>query len=1083
MKSLLLLCCLLAGNVWSQQPLIGVKDGQWLILQGASVTPLPVGYYDVGDFDEEGLTYFAISGKYGVLNSKGKVIIPVKFSRIRSQGHGYFTTLTDDGALLMRVTEDSLYIDSCTNWRSENPSWLTITQKKGSFLLNLPSAKRWDLSSEFKVEQQGFGYYSIADTTDQVMYFDRNGVQLKSPQESVVFYPEYLRVKQNGVDRVISESGDYVLPEGVVKLTYTDAFLQYSTKSNTVRVDPLGNSIFDVPFEDLIPGGRDRFIVIRNFKYGLIDASGAVLIPPNYNFLSPYGGLYLADTEQGSGIVKDDGSVVVPCIFSSVRQRGALYEVEAESGLKGLYSSISKKYLLEPKFRKIAISETKVRGWLNDQMRLVTYDEMHNVTDQLTIENPVSKYGTAMPQTGFDRRLFSVGWFYEKTTVFDNEGFTAGDIVKWGVRDNNDSIVAAARYPLPTYIPEMGFSLIYQGNKEFDWMGLHLKDTRIFGGIELDRGRNMGIQFISVDTLDGLSRDFVRFSSLEGLGYITKDNKVNKVFHIDHQDDMFVRFATSTVNEIVGCEDDVLEGIELSSYVWGEKKGGRTWSVNGNKFKRVLLPEAEWNFLSPTGTVLFERSFEFAERFKHETAIVKSEGNWGVVTSDSLIIPAEYSRIDRISELGDTVFLVMKSQGGLRFLDRKSNEIPLNIKSVVKVTEHFSIVDHGGYQSVINDQYEVISSVGETFRAVSESHFYTRVDRANQIFDAKGKHFATIDAKPRGVLFDAFVLIGEGSSYGLVDVFGDTIVPLIFTEIQQSGQFIVASGRKGNWLLSNTCELILDAGAARILVDSVTNNYAICENAKVKVYNRDGDRIWKGNKCSPELFVGNCLIALRNGTGSQSIVDPELVLPAYIKEVIPADEYGYLIETRQGFYFYDKNWVSHAAAAATERMEYLGSGVVSFKRDRTRALFSSNAGIKRFSGGINGTFSDGLLLMHSERKSHFITLDFNEVFDMEYSEAKPFNDGYSAVKLARGWTIIDANGNNKSLDSYGEIEVHGNGLFSTSKSSIFGIFESDGTPLLPVEYERIKVLDNDIIQAVKDGEIYYFKRDGTPLEY
>jgi len=1082
-KFLLFSWCLLAGTVWSQQPLVGVKDGLWLILDEGSTVSLPEGYYDVGDFDEEGLTFFAVSGKYGVINSKGTVVVPVQFSRIQAQGHGYFTTLTDEGALLMQVTPDSLIVDTCLSYTSENPFWLTVTQKEGTFLLNLPSSKRWDLSSEFKIEQQGFGYCSIADTTDLVLFFDDRGRQLQIPNESVVFYPEYIRVKQDNQDRIISKSGSYVLPDGVVKLEYTDAFLQYSTRENTVRVDPLGNMLFDVPFQDLLPGGRNRFIVIRDFKYGLIDASGTVLIQPTYDFLSPYGGLFLADTEQGSGILRDDGSVVVPCIFSSVRQRGALFEVEVESGLKGLYSSISKSYLLEPKFRKIAISETKVRGWLNDQMRLVTYDEMHKVIDQLTIENPISKYGAAMPQSGFDRRLFSVGWFYEKSAIFDNDGFTAGEVVKWGIRDSNDSIVAAARYPVPTYIPEMGFSLIFQGKKNFNWMGVEINNTGVFSGIELEKGKNMGLQFISVDTLDGLSRDFVRFSSIEGQGYITKDNKVNKVFHIDYQDDQFVRFATSTSNEIVGCEDDDPDGIELSSYMWGENKGPRTWSVNRNEYKKVQLPEAEWNFLSPTGAVLFERSFEFAERFKNETAIVKTEGNWGVITSDSLIIPAEYSRIERIPELGDTVFLVMKPQGGLLFLDRKSNEIPLNIKSLVKMTDHFAIVDRGGSQAVMNDQYEIISSVGEMFRAISERHFYTRVERENQIFDATGKHLATIEAKPRGVLFDAFILVGEGNSYGLLDVYGDTVVPFDFSEIQESGQYIVATGRKGNWLLSNACELLLDAGSARILVDSVTNNYAICENEKVKVYNREGDRIWKGSKCSPDIFVGNCLIVLRNGGGSQSIVDEALVLPVSVKSVIPAEEFGYILETREGFYFYDKNWVSYAEAAGAERLEYLGSGVVSLRRDKMKWLFSSAHGSERLVGRPEGEFGDGLLLIEEGRKSHFITLDYQEVFDMEYSQAKPFKDGFSAVKLARGWTIIDANGHNKSLDSYGEIEVHGNGLFSTSKSAIFGLFESDGTPLLPVEYERIKVLANDVIQAVKDGEIYYFKRDGTPMEY
>ncbi len=1084
-NSFVFLCFLfvVVTRVCSQQPLIGVKEGQWLLLDKGKTITLPKNYYDVGDFDQHGLAYFAVAGKYGVIDAKGNEVVAAQFNRIQSHGYGYFTTLTEDGGLLLQLKNDSIYVDSCLKWSVKDKYWMSVQKESGKFYLNLPSAKRWNLDSLYKIEQTGFGYCSLSDTSDHVTYFDHLGNAFEKEKESVVFYPDYVRVKRNLEDRIVTEAYTYLLPENVVRIEYTGAFLQYSTNTNTVRIDPMGKTILDVPFENVSPGGRDRLIVLRDFKYGLIDGSGTILIPAAYNFLAPHGEFFLAETEEGTGVIRVDGTTVVPCKYSNVRQRGALYEVETEAGLKGLYSTISGGYLLEPKFKKIAVSQDKVRGWLNTQLQIVTFDEKHQIVNQLTLDNTVSKFGGAMSQKGFDKRLFSIGWFYEKTPIFDAEGFSVGENLRWGIRDSQDSIISEPRYPTPIYVPEMDFSLIYLGKKEFNWMGMELSETMTFGGIELNKGRNMGIQFVSVDTLDGLSRDFVRFSSLEGMGYITKDNKVNKVLNIDYQDDEFVRFATSATNEIIGCEDNTPDGIQLSSYSWGAKKGPRSWSSNRKEYKMVQLPDAQWNYLTPSGTLLFNTPFEFAERFKFRTAIVKTEGKWGVINSDSLVIPAEFSRIDRMPELGDTIFRVMRSQGGLRFLDRQSNVIPLEIEKVVKMTRDYAIVMSNGKQLVINDKYEVVSTIGETYRNLTDRYFFTRIERENQIFDATGAHFATIAARPKDVFNDQLILAVDGNNFGLLDVFGDTLVPFEFTEIEALGEFIVARNRQTSWLLDVTGELLVDAGSARVLVDSITNNYAICENDKVFVYNSNGERIHKEKGIQPDVFVGNFLIELRNAGRSVNIVNDALVLPVSIKSITPVDHFGYILHTREGYEYFDKNWNAFAPCSKAVSLRYLGSGVVRVKSETGKFLFSPSYGKQAISGRPVGEFNSGYLLIENKRKYYYIGLNFGESFDLEYADAQPFQDGYAAVKLNRGWTIIDVNGFHKSLDSYGEIEVHGNGLFSTSKSALFGLFNSQGTEILPVEYERIKVMENNVIQAVKNGEIYYFKNDGTAIPY
>lgn len=1081
---LFLFVVLFFGNAWSQQPLIGVKEGQWVLIDQDKITRLPAEFYDVGDFDKAGLTYFAVAGKYGVLNSKGEVRIPAQYSRIQSLGYGYFGTLTEQGGLLIHLTSEGISIDSCSQWEISELNWVVVSREKSKYLMNVQSSQRWNLDSMYTIDQHQFGYFSIADSSDFVTYYDPAGVPLNSETESVSMYSNYVRLKRNSEDRIITENQSYLLPEGVLKLEYTDNFIQYSTAEFTVRKDPGGKVLLNVPYQDVLPGGHNRFIVQKNFKYGVLDSSGAVLIPAMYEWLEPYGDMYLADTDEGTGVLTNTGTLVVPCKFSAIRQKGALYEVEVASGLKGLYSTLSNKFLLEPKFKEIAVSEDKVRGWLNSQLQIVSYNEKHEITGQITLDNAVSRYGLAGTRKEFDKRLFSVGWFYTAQPIYDAQGFTSGESIRWGIRSMSDSLISEPRYPTPIYVPEMNFSLISLGKKSFNWMGMEKEKLDVFGGIELTQGKNMNIQLISVDTLDGLSRDFVRFSSMEGLGYITQDNKANKVLHIDYQDDELIRFAVSETNEIVPCEEKEPEGVQLSNFDWSPKgKGARTFFSNRKESKFVQLPGAKWNYLTPSGTSLFDTPYDFADRFKYNTAIVKLDGNWGVTTKDSLIVPLAFSRIDRLPELGDSIFRVMKSQGGLRFLDHRSNEIPFRIERLIKMMGEYAIVQSNGQQAIINGNYEIVSPVGTTFRALTDRYFYTRVDRENQIFDSHGKLLMTLDAKPVSVLNDALVVAEGGNKLGLIAGSGDTIAPFQFDAIESFGNFIVASSKQNNWLLDRDGSLLEDLGSSKVLVDSVNNNYAFCNGGKVSVFNETGKRIYKAKKMFPDVFVGNCLIETGSGGRCLKIDEDTLVLPISVKEVIAVETYGYIFETRSGCYYFDRNWRCHTSAWAAEKIDYLGSGVVRVKTSGERFLFSPTFGKTLTKGRPVGEFGNELLLIESERKYHYIALNFTEVFDTEYSGAKPFKDGYAAVKMNRGWTIIDANGYNKSLDSYGEIDVHGNGLFSTSQSALFGLFDSAGNEILPVEYERIKVMESKVIQAVKNGEIYYFKPDGSPIRY
>ena len=114
----------------------------------------------------------------------------------------------------------------------------------------------------------------------------------------------------NGLARVRAENDSIgfinVKGEMVINPTFSDAGDFSESKVAWVKrgnhyglIDKSGNLILPVNYEKLVPAGEDRFIFRQNRKYGLIDGVGKVLVKPNYKKLKPF-------AENGLAAVKEN---------------------------------------------------------------------------------------------------------------------------------------------------------------------------------------------------------------------------------------------------------------------------------------------------------------------------------------------------------------------------------------------------------------------------------------------------------------------------------------------------------------------------------------------------------------------------------------------------------------------------------------------------------------------------------------------------------------------------------------------------------------------------------------------------------
>lgn len=1073
---------------WSQQPLIGIKNGDWIIFKGSSQKKLPKSYYDVGNFDQQGFAYFAKNGKYGIIDADGKEVFPPNCVRMESFGWAMFGGIGENANFLIDL-KNGLVVDTCKRWDSLDEHWAYYFQNGEKKLLNYSSGRTIVMDSTTAVTKMSLGYVNVEYDGKEVLY-DPKGSEVDLEGGYAILQDHYIRYKNKTSHTLILENSDsYELPLNTTDFKFDGNYFQYSQTNRTVRTDLFGEVLMDVPYGSIKDAGFNRFIFGDKGKSGIMDGFGNVLVPAEYLFINPTREGYFVTKVSGVGLLSKSGTLEVPCKFSSIKKQGDLYIVDSDAGLSGVYSAKAKSLIVPQKFKKITISNERIRGWFGETLQILFYNSDHGIDKKITLNNTVSRFAVASGSNdGYDPRLLTVGWYFEEKPKFDEEGFNIGTIKKWGIKDASDSVIAKPRYSTPKFIPSAGFSLIPMGQQKMEFMGSNLKNKKIFNAIDLNTGKIIPGDFLDVDTTDALTREYLRFSSKQGFGYITKDNELHKVFHFDREKDTYLRFTTSQTRDfdkLVG--DDDRQAIKLSTFKLNDPDNPsyQSWRYNQEVYDHVLLKDAQWNFLRPTGEPMFSESFDFADRFYKHTAVVKKGGKWGVVNTDSLMIPAVYSSIERMKEFNDTVFMVRKAMGGARVLDQKANQLEHKITGVKKAMKEYAIVMAGKKELVLNSEHEIISSEGERFRALNDRYFLTRMRRKSYVYDSDGNLLASIGAKSRDVFFDQLILYRDGTRYGMTNDQGDTLIPNEYKSIAMHGDLLLAEGRDSR-IYNENGEEIFNFPTEKILIDSVTNRIAVCVGLKVTIYESDGTKLTKIKGIDPDVFVNGVLIDL--GTkGIAMAVEEGIPAPQVgIKSIESAGRSGFMLETRDGWMVVDRNWNFHDELGAKKfkRCKYLGEDVIYLVKPGNY-FFSERYGKFSFEGNPVKNFDSGfvLTLLKDEGKYVYLTPEGENYFEQKFSKATPFKDGFAAVKMRRGWTIIDANGRAKSLDSFGEIKVHGTGLFTTQSASLHGLIDHHGEVILDTQYERLEILHGDVIQAVKKGEFFYFELDGTPIEY
>ena len=327
------------------------KKGNSYALLNQNGQPITAFEFDNVDINDQ---YLAVQkkGLWGIINNKGEVIVPFKFSNIlyyNSQSN-QLLAIKDNATAAFFVGNKELKIPTENAIITEAG---IIYQKNGKFGLLNPQEKN-SLPAEYDaIKTYGYNNYEspIKGSTVKLVksplpFFalkKNNLFGLADAQGKIVAPVQY--------DEVTYEIGRnyYLLNKNKLKGLYlpqnTPLFLDavynalYPSYTNNAIVaikdgkygllDKSGKVMLPFEYESIMDYNTDRFLVKKNGRQGMVGSKGNVLIPIEYNDISSFGGFnfsdyYFVKKDNLYGIMKANGQVILPVKFTWVGDYGQM---------------------------------------------------------------------------------------------------------------------------------------------------------------------------------------------------------------------------------------------------------------------------------------------------------------------------------------------------------------------------------------------------------------------------------------------------------------------------------------------------------------------------------------------------------------------------------------------------------------------------------------------------------------------------------------------------------------------------------------------------------------------------------------
>lgn len=268
------------------------RNGKYgLIDINGNVVATPFSSFYIGPFTDGYGPYKTSRNIYGIVDRKGKVVMPASYHALHYIQGGQFIAVKGNAySLLTPSTGKVVDVGTNATIRSEDHQYELI---------------RW-------------GYY---DSAPQLQYNERSAPFLMFVDGLAVTYQRKGDVFLFGC---IDRTGEMVIPavyEWIEPFRDSVAVVRFQSKWGAINRE--GDLVVPAEYDSITAIGGNRFVIGIKGRFGIVRSNNSQVIPLAYNRVVAAGNdRYIVSTSDKHGVVDNDNNTIIPAVYDSITVAG-----------------------------------------------------------------------------------------------------------------------------------------------------------------------------------------------------------------------------------------------------------------------------------------------------------------------------------------------------------------------------------------------------------------------------------------------------------------------------------------------------------------------------------------------------------------------------------------------------------------------------------------------------------------------------------------------------------------------------------------------------------------------------------------
>lgn len=1100
---ILLFILLICGRIRAQEPQVFPvkKDGKWGFMDQEGRLVLDPRFDALSPAANFGYFRVQIGNRQGILDGRGKSLIPVSFDRVRILDSLIFAVESDRGWTVIDQKLEVLRSQYFADVQALQDGFFRVKTENGWGVLD--EAGRMACPALFSsVQVLKAPFFQVAgDRGNGVVRFDGKKIIPAEYREILLLRDQLFLVKKKGNWLLFDADG-----RSVSERKFRDF---EPLGDNFLRLfDYAGAHLYSMPCKRIIaredgqrflPLTQDYLLTVQRASMGVIDLCGQSVLPAHYEEIQWFGnGLFRVRRQGRWTVVGARGKVFSQRAYDYIAPLQGRFAKMVREEKFGLLNTGGEE-VLAPVFKKIEIAGRVVKAYREAAdplapltMELFQFDERGALLGDARLQNHFTiqvgrRAGSGRSE---DRQkaqyvLDRFEWFYDSQTG------------RWGLRDIQNGVAKIE----PTFeqvlvYPDLGITLVglsAAANLELERTSFRM--NHLFGIVQNDSGLLMGkMAFRHVFIEDfraghGLARCILEDGRF-GLVSLQGQIRPERYAYIGPFRDGLARVALSGRLSASLQAKYPLQSLRSFLHSW---QSGYVLMDN-TRYDHLLLDRGSvfcengvWSFLDTTGHVFGGHTFQFASNMVNGVAMINQGGKWGLYGKNGrIVLPCAYDEIRFLEETNNTIvqLYVRKPRYGLidtlgkLAINAVYDEVgPVSAGRLAVMKDgQWGFANREG-QLVIPCRYEEVRAFQEDLAAVKYHGKWGYIDPAGKVIipfqyqksgdfshgrawvylspggygyiDRQGREVIAADYDWAGPYTFGVAIVREAGKYGLIDPEGRTIVEPRFYDIQPFSP----------------------NGLARVQVKKAGHAYGLI-NARGELV---GSRLF--GQIGP--FAEGLAPVESNGKFGYVDVRGDLVIKPRFDRAASFSEGRAAVYLEQGCSYIDPSGSVLTDFEYTDCQDFKDGRAVVFKGLRKAGLLDTEGHLV-LEPSIDRLveFTEGRGLVRDPRyRFYFITEEANP-YRRYYDAAKAYQNGVAVVKVDEKWGIINRKGITLIRPKYSRIGTFENGYAKVEIEGYRGLSNLEGDLIVKPGFEHISYVGAGLFRIEQGDQIGYCDRQG-----